>query len=154
MNKAFVREPDGTAEYCPRCGNLGQPVTWDTLRTHLAAADRQRLSQSANFCPAPQCEVAYFDCFDRVVLASELVHPIYPKAPDAPLCACFGLTSEDIEQDVREGVTTRTKAALAKAASPAARCTELAANGRPCIAWVQKYFLQCRQRNATGGRST
>jgi hypothetical protein len=153
MNKAFVREPDGTTEYCPRCGTQGQPVTADTLRAHLTAADRKNLAASANFCPAPQCAVAYFDCFDRVVLAAALAQPIYPKAPDAPLCACFGLTAEDIEQDVQEGVTTRTKAALAKAQSPAARCAELAANGRPCVAWVQKYFLECRQRaTGEGGR--
>jgi hypothetical protein len=153
MNKAFVREPDGTAEYCPRCGAQGQPVTDDTLRMHMTAADRKNLAPSANFCPSPQCEVAYFDCFDRVVLATALAHPIYPKAADAPLCACFGLTAEDIEQDVREGVVTRTKAALAKASSSAARCTELAANGRPCVAWVQKYFLECRQRHGAGGRT-
>ena len=103
MNKAFVREPDGTAEYCPRCGTQGQAVSGETLRAHLAAADCKNLASSANFCPAPQCEVAYFDCFDRVVLATALAQPIYPKAPDAPLCACFGLRAEDIEQDVREG---------------------------------------------------
>ena len=147
MNKAFVREPDRTVEYCPQCGTPGQPVTWDTLRTHLPA-DRQTMAQSASFCPAPQCPVAYFDVFDRVVLAAALAKPIYPKDPDAPLCACFGLTADDIEQDVREGVVTRTRAALEKARSPAARCTELAANGRPCVAWVQKYFLECRQRHS------
>jgi hypothetical protein len=150
MNKAFVREPDGTVEYCPRCGTQGQPVTTGTLRTHLTEADRKNLASSANFCPSPQCEVAYFDCFDRVVLAKALVRPIYPKSSDAPLCACFGLTAEDIEQDVREGVATRTRAVLQKAGSPAARCSELAANGRPCVAWVQKYFMECRQRKAGG----
>ena len=56
---------------------------------------------------------------------------VYPKDPAAPLCACFGLTRAEIEQDVREGVVTRTKAALGKANSPQARCSERAANGRP-----------------------
>jgi transposase len=31
MNKAFVREPDPTTEYCPRCGSKGEPVGRITL---------------------------------------------------------------------------------------------------------------------------
>jgi hypothetical protein len=37
----------------------------------------------------------------------------------------------------------RGKAAIEKAKSPDARCRKMAANGRPCIAYVQKYYLQC-----------
>ena len=55
----------------------------------------------------------------------------------------FGLTRDDIAQDVREGVTTRIKAVLEKARSPAARCRQMAANGQPCIAYVQKCYMQC-----------
>jgi hypothetical protein len=144
MNKAFVREPDQTAEYCPRCGSQGQPVGGDTLQAYLSAEQRRKVSDPANFCPSPQCEVIYFDAFERVVLASELSRPVYPKDPDAPLCACFGLTRQDIEQDVAEGVVTRTKAILEKAKSPEARCTQHAANGQPCVAYIQKYYMQCR----------
>ena len=146
MNKAFVREPDSTVEYCPRCGAKGEPVGSKTLAAHLTESQRGRLSDPANFCPSPQCVVAYFDSFERAVLADDLPRPVYPKDPEAPICACLGLTRADIEQDVREGVTTRTKAALAKAKSPDARCVEAAANGRPCIAYVQKYFMQCREK--------
>jgi hypothetical protein len=88
--------------------------------------------------------VAYFDAFERSVLAADLRRPAYPKDPAAPLCACFGLTRADIEQDVAEGVVTRTRAAVAKAKSSAARCAELAADGRSCVAHVQKYYMQCR----------
>jgi len=150
MNKAFVREPDQTADFCPRCGSQGEAVGGKTLAAHLTAEQRGRITDPANFCPAPQCAVAYFDGFERMILAAELPRPVYPKDPDAPICACLGLTREHIEQDVREGVATRTKAALERARSPAACCAELAANGRPCVAYVQKYFLQCRQRS---GRS-
>ena len=55
-------------------------------------------------------------------MASELARPVYPKDPTAPICACFGLTRHDIEQDVAEGVVTRTKAVLEKAKSSQARC--------------------------------
>jgi len=80
----------------------------------------------------------------RFVLAAALSRPAYPKDPTAPICTCFGLTSQDIEQDVDEGVATRTKAVLEKAKSPEARCAQTAANGRSCVAYVQKYFLKCR----------
>jgi hypothetical protein len=88
--------------------------------------------------------VAYFDTFERVILASELQQSVYPKDPNAPICACFGLTRADIELDVQEGVVTRTKAALEKAKSKEARCIELAANGQSCATYLQKCYMQCR----------
>ena len=144
MNKAFVREPDATAEFCPRCGSPGEPVDSAALPTYLSEEQRARLSLPVNFCTSPQCLVAYFDGFERSVFAADLLRPAYPKDLSAPICACFGLSRADIEQDVAEGVVTRTKAAVAQAKSPAARCTELAADGRSCVAHVQKYYVQCR----------
>jgi hypothetical protein len=144
MNKAFVREPDQTADFCPRCGTKGEPVGTQTLAAWLTDQQRGRLAAGANFCPSPQCPVAYFDSFERMILAAELPRPAYPKDPMAPICPCFGLTRADIEQDVREGVVTRTRAALEKAKSPEACCVEKAVDGQPCVAHVQKYYLQCR----------
>jgi len=145
MNKAFVREPDPTADYCPRCGSKGEPVGAETLAAHLTAEQQGRITQTACFCPSPNCEVAYFDTFERFIPAAELARPVYPKDPAAPICACFGLTREDIERDIEEGVVTRTRAAIEKARSPQARCGRKAANGQPCIAYVQKYYMQNRQ---------
>ena len=144
MNKAFVREPDQTADYCPRCDSKGEPVMTETLKTHLTEEQRGRITDPANFCPSPKCGVIYFDAFERVILAAALRHPVYPKDHGAPICACFGLTRLDIEQDVSEGVVTRVKAILEKAKSPEARCSQMAANGQPCVAYVQKYYMQCR----------
>lgn len=143
MNKAFVREPDRTADYCPRCGSKGDQVGAEVLKTYLSDQKRRTLAEPANFCPSPQCVVAYFDSFERVVLASELVRPVYPKDLEAPICACFGLTCRDIELDVEEGVVTRTREVVQKAKSETARCAQMAANGRPCIAHVQKYYMEC-----------
>ena len=144
MNKAFVREPDQVADFCPRCGTKGEPVGCETLHHHLPKEKRGQVSEPSNFCPSPRCEVVYFDAFERVVLAADLSHPVYPKDPTAPVCACFGLTREDIEKDVRAGSLTRVKAVLEKARSPEARCRQLAANGQSCVAYVQKYYMQCR----------
>lgn len=144
MNKAFIREPDQHAEFCPRCGTKGEPVGTPTLQTHLTDTQRSQLSDPANFCPSAQCPVAYFDAFERFILADDLASPVYPKEPNAPICACFGLTREEIERDVQEGVVTRTKAVVEKSKSPEAQCARLAANGRSCVPFVQKYYLQCR----------
>ena len=143
MNKAFVREPDNTADYCPRCGSKGDPVGADTLSRFLTDEQRGVIAESANFCPSPKCDVVYFDSFERAFLTADIRCPVYPKDPAAPVCACFGLTRDDIERDVQEGGTTRVKAVLEKANSSAARCRQMAANGRPCIAYVQKYYIQC-----------
>ncbi len=143
MNKAFIREPDQTADYCPRCGSKGEPVGSETLQAFLTEPQRSAITDPANFCPAPKCEVVYFDCFGRTVSTAELPHGVYPKDPTAPICPCFGLAREDIEQDVAEGSPTRTRAVLEKAKSSAAQCRQKSANGQPCVAYVQKYYMQC-----------
>ena len=144
MNKAFIREPDQTVDHCPRCGSLGQSVRSETLEAHLVPEARSDLSESACFCPYPQCPVAYFDTFERTATIDALTRPVYPKHPDAPICGCFGLTCQDVEDDVREGVVTRVKALLAKAESPDARCATMAANGQSCVPEVQRYYMKCK----------
>jgi hypothetical protein len=151
MNKAFVREPD-TIEYrCPRCGSIGAPVGRETLQSHLAPEALKRLAESGFFCHDPRCEVAYFDQFARFVERDALKRPVYPKDAEAPLCACFGFTRDQIEHDVREGTVTRCKELLAKAKSSEARCAILAADGRCCAAEVQRYFMKFRAAWQAGG---
>ena len=142
MNKAFVREPDAADERCPRCGAIGQPVSRMIIDAYVIESERDHVSIPANFCPTPVCEVAYFDVFERVILTASLIKTVYPKDPDAPICACFGLSAQDIDLDIQEGVNTRTKACVLKAKTAAARCNDLAANGRPCVMEVQRYFIQ------------
>ena len=107
MNKAFVREPDCAGTYCPRCGSQGEQVGAEVLKLYLADDQGITLTPPAHFCPSPKCAVAYFDSFERFILVNALSRPAYPKDPTAPLCACFGVTRQDIEQDVDEGVVTR-----------------------------------------------
>ncbi len=143
MNKAFIREPDQTDDYCPRCGSKGEPVGSETLKSYLSAEQMGMIAESANFCPSSQCRVVYFDAFERAICTDEIERPVYPKDPTAPVCPCLGLTQADIEQDVRDGEKTRVKAALAHANSPDACCHKTAANGRPCVTYVQRYYLRC-----------
>jgi len=153
MNKAFVREPDETgAKRCPRCDAPGLPVGEATLSAQLGDEARQLLAEAGYFCPYPRCEVAYFDAFDRVVPVERLERSVYPKDPTAPLCACFGLTTDDVEQDVREGVVTRVRAIVEKARSPEARCAELSASGQCCVGEVQRYYMRFRETWAEQSR--
>jgi hypothetical protein len=146
MNKAFVRDAEPTVDRCPRCGSIGQPVGAVTLDAFIRGEDRSQLGETASFCPSETCPVAYFDAFERLVTQSQLAKPSFPKDPDAPICGCFGLTREDIEEDVREGVATRTRALLERAKSSEAHCSQMSPNGQSCVPAVQRYFMKCRNR--------
>ncbi len=152
MNKAFIREPDATDTLCPRCESQGERVSRGALQHHLTREQLAPLTEPVFFCPSPRCAVAYFDGLEGSVLAADLQHPIYPKDPAAPICACFGVTRHEIQQDVEEGVVTRTRAAVQRAQSDEARCATLAANGRSCVAWLQKCYMDCRGEHEKNSR--
>jgi hypothetical protein len=150
MNKAFIREPedDGRA-FCPRCRSLGVPVEAATLDTHIRRESRGKMHDSAWFCAFPRCDVAYFNLFDAVVTMDELRAPVYPYDVNAPICACFGLTYDDVEADVEEGTPTRIRELFAKSKTPGARCEVLAADGRSCIGAVQELYMRLRSQQAS-----
>jgi hypothetical protein len=144
MNKAFVREPDSVADRCPRCGSAGHPVTATTLDAQLKPASRSLLGESAAFCASETCLVVYFDAFERQATVDDVSRPPYPKDPAAPICGCFGFTEAEIDEDIREGGATRTRAAIERAQSDAARCAQMAASGQSCVANIQRYFMKHR----------
>lgn len=145
MNKAFIREPDDTGQlHCPACGSLGVGVTRETWREHVADPATASLAETAFFCPFAKCEVVYFDMFERVVRTDALQHGVYPKDAQAPVCACFGLTVEDIEADIREGVVTRVRGVVEKAKSPEAHCRTRSPSGQSCVGDVQRLYMKLR----------
>ena len=144
MNKAFVREPDSDVRHCPFCGSLGQAVERITLDAWVQPESRGQIGESAMFCIQPECEVAYFDSFERVVTIDKLIRPAYPKSADAPICGCFGLMCGEIEADVAEESVARTRAAVERAKSPDARCSEMAANGQSCVGEIQRCYFKCK----------
>ncbi|HEX3658146.1 MAG TPA: hypothetical protein VHV55_20325 [Pirellulales bacterium] len=151
MNKAFIKEPEQSdSAYCPRCGSLGIAVGEATLAAQLTPLAQNAIAKAAFFCPFPTCEVGYFDSFERVVPASELVRPTYPKDPEAPLCACFGFTRDDVEDDLDEGGVQRVRELLAKARTSEAQCLLKAASGQCCVSEVQRYFMRRRAERAQG----
>ena len=143
MNKAFVREPDADGRVlCPRCGTPGTPVGTGPLDTHIQASVRSRMADSAWYCSQPVCEVAYFNMFEQSVLVTELRSPVYPYDIDAPICACFGLTWDDVDADSRDSAPLRIRGLLAKSKSPEARCQLLAVDGQCCIREVQQLYMK------------
>jgi hypothetical protein len=144
MNKAFVREPDNTETFCPKCGAAGVPVPWITVEHHVPEETRKRLTASSLFCMTPSCEVAYFDAMESYVLAADLVKPVYPKDAAAPLCPCFGLTKHDVEDDIDAPSPVKIRALLAKSKSPAAHCETASPTGRCCMPEVQKYYFKVK----------
>lgn len=147
MNKAFIKELDSSGDTrCPRCGSLGTPVLRATLEAHLTPQGAAIFSDSAVFCEYPSCEVAYFDHLQRIAEVSLLVHPVYPKDLDAPLCGCFGFTAEEIEQDVEEATNRRVKAMWQRANSDEACCSTKSPNGQSCLPVIQRYFLKLREQ--------
>ena len=145
MNKAFVREPDDTGQlHCPACGSLGVAVLGETWRAHVKEDAAVGLAETAFFCPYAKCDVVYFDMFERRATVTMLKRAVYPKDPEAPICGCFGLTADDIQADISEGVVTRVRELLAKAKSPEAHCRTMSASGQSCVAEVQRYYMKLR----------
>ncbi len=143
MNKAFVREPNADGRVlCPRCGTPGTAVGTGPLDTHIQESVRSRMGDSGWYCRHPACHVAYFNMFEQAVLVSELRSPVYPYDVDAPICACFGLTWEDVDADARDAAPMRIRELLRQAKSPAARCQLLAVDGQCCIRDVQHLYLK------------
>ncbi len=143
MNKAFVREPefDGRA-FCPRCGSQGVPVGQGTMDTHIRGESRSKLPDAAWYCDYARCDVAYFNLFETVVTLDELQQPVYPYDLDAPMCACFGFTYDDVVADVHDGVPTRIRQLLAQSQSSAAHCATLAVDGKCCMREVQRLYMK------------
>lgn len=144
MNKAFLKEPEQGDARCPQCHAPGVAVDPGTLPLFVPAAALSRISESAWYCPAERCPVAYFDLFERSVPASELLRPVYPKMPDAPLCGCFGLTEDDIRQDLDEGTVQRVRTVIERSRGPEARCAVNSPTGHSCVSEVQRCYMRLR----------
>ena len=76
-----------------------------------------------------------------------LLQPVYPKDPQAPICACFQFHTNEIDLDIAEGGVRRTRELIEKAKSPDAHCSTAAANGQSCAAEVQRYYMKHRSKN-------
>jgi hypothetical protein len=146
MNKAFVREPDLSDPLCPQCGSTGDAVEWETIvslvQPSVLAPTAPITRDAAYYCPLAACAIVYFDSLGRSISRESLNRPAYPKSQKAPICPCFGLTTDDIDRDLAEGAPTRTRAAVKQAATDEADCLHKTLTGRSCTADVQRYYVR------------
>ena len=151
MSRAFIKEPETTGPGCPSppgCGGTGVPVSRATLQARLRPAAAERFLDAGYFCPDPACAVAYFDARRERALRDEMIDPAWPKNAGAPLCACFGVTREALEDLGRRGDKAAMRAFLERTGSPEAHCEIRAADGRSCATEARRVFIRELQRAA------
>ena len=145
MNKAFVREPDADVRVtCPACGSLGTAVGAGPMETHVASEHRGRIGDAAWCCGNELCRVVYFNIFEQTVTVDQLRKPVYPYDLNSPICECFGLTWDDVDQDSREPIPVRIRELIAKSKTAEARCALLAVDGQCCTKEVQRLYFKLR----------
>lgn len=150
MSQAFMKEGEVPDPVCPgeRCGAAGDVVTKETLRAHLPEEVARRLPNGGFFCASPSCAVAYFDGWGGTASVDELLAPVWPKAADAPICACLGLTEDDVIDDASTGRRDRVRDIVWRAEDGGGECASAAASGRTCVLEVRRLF-QAHYRPST-----
>jgi hypothetical protein len=146
MNKAFVREPDLTDAVCPACGGVGDAVDWETVTSIVKPEFLSPVApvtrDAVSYCGTPSCSIIYFDSLGRSIGREVMKTPSFPKDPTAPICPCFGFSTDEIELDLAEGAPTRTRAAIKRAQSDEADCIHRHPSGKSCAADLQSYYIR------------
>ncbi len=142
MSRAFVRDPEPGEPLCPGCGTPGDAVGLPTLEAQLGPEARHALGGTAFYCVNSECPTAYFNAWKASIPAGRLASPAYPKAAEAPICPCLGLTAPDIVADARAGRKERVRDLVERSQGPDARCTQRAPDGRPCTPRVLRLFRE------------
>jgi hypothetical protein len=115
------------------------------MDAHCLPEARGRMRDAAWFCGYARCDVVYFNLFESTINTDELQAPVYPKDPQAPLCACFGFTLDEVLADVQEGTPTRIRQLLLRSQSPEAHCATAAVDGQCCLREVQRLYVKLKE---------
>lgn len=137
-----MKESDAAEPRCPGCAGPGEEVGRPTLEAQLDVDTLKGVSGPAWFCPDPACPAAYFGNWGAAVPAVRLAVRAYPKDPDGPLCACFGMSAAEVVADALAGRKDRVRALLERARGPEARCAERRPDGRCCAPIVSRLFRE------------
>ena len=101
-----VSEAEANPALCPSSGTVGSKVDLVTVKALLTGDALRRLDGSTyRFCPAPDCDVVYFDsgaesCFRK----SDLTVRVGLKETEDPIpvCYCFGFAVADLRRELAE----------------------------------------------------
>ncbi len=141
MTKRFFANLNRTvAPYCPQCQALCDAVGCATLDITCSHACAKNFGNDGWFCTYPDCEVAYFDLYGRIILVEELRQPVHPKSDGAPICPALVSPMNSLTRPLIS-VHPPPFANCWPVQTPAANCTVLAANGR--AAWQKSSDYMC-----------
>jgi hypothetical protein len=149
MSRAFVKESETPEPRCPTpqgCGTLGVAVSAATLAANLTQGPIPSFHGEVFYCSNPDCEVAYFDAYGSRAMRDQLRVATWPKDPDGPVCACFGVKADAIEDWAASGDKSELKALLARIERGEGRCATLAPDGKCCATEVRRVFLRALGR--------
>jgi Zinc binding domain len=103
-------EADGNAALCPVSGTIGSRVDLITVKALLESEALRRLDGKVyRFCPAPDCDIVYFDnSANSIFRKPDLVVRVGQKESEepVPICYCFGYTLADVRRDPASGERT------------------------------------------------
>lgn len=88
---------------CPGSGTGGVRVDTLTVKALLTADALRRFEPGDyRFCPAPSCDVVYFDAEGRTFSISDVRVGVWQKQPDGDrvVCYCFGENEADIRAEI------------------------------------------------------
>lgn len=92
------------ATRCPESGTIGSKVELITVKALLRSGGLRRLDgRDYRYCPAPDCDVVYFDCASGSRLRkNDLVVRVGRKELEdpRPVCYCFDFTLTDLHNDL------------------------------------------------------
>lgn len=95
--------PDA-ADLCPASRSIGSKVGLVTVKALVKGDALRRLDGRAyRFCPAPDCDVVYFDTeIDSIFRKSDLTVRVGQKETEdpIPICYCFDFTLADLRREI------------------------------------------------------
>ncbi|HSS44660.1 MAG TPA: (2Fe-2S)-binding protein [Thermoanaerobaculia bacterium] len=111
-----VTTPDA-ANLCPASQTIGSNVDLITVKALLTGDALRRLDGKAyRFCPAPGCDVVYFDiAADSIFRKSDLTVRVGQKETQDPIpvCYCFDFSVADLRRDLAARGKTEIPAIIA-----------------------------------------
>jgi hypothetical protein len=81
---------------------VGTTVGNGPIERYVPGSLQDQMKNAAWCCSNAACDVVYYNMFEQTVRAADLLSPVYPYDSNAPICACFGFTLQDVEGDAEE----------------------------------------------------